>query len=256
MDPTLAESMALVRRVVELGRAARATSGVRTRQPLGRALVSAGGWSRLSDDLRAEVCEELNVGAIETLADDTAGFVETTMKANFRALGQRFGKQTPLVAEAIATADPVALLADLRRTGSAGLHAAGVGDVEITEADVLVTETPREGWAVASEGGESLALDLHITDELQRAGTAREIVRAIQEARKQSGFDVSDRITVWWSSDDQSILVTLDEHAALIATEVLATAFGEGVDNAPEDAVRVTVPETDLRLLIARGSRS
>jgi isoleucyl-tRNA synthetase len=178
------------------------------------------------------------------------------MKANFRALGQRFGKQTPLVAEAIATADPVALLADLRRTGSAGLHAAGVGDVEITEADVLVTETPREGWAVASEGGESLALDLHITDELQRAGTAREIVRAIQEARKQSGFDVSDRITVWWSSDDQSILVTLDEHAALIATEVLATAFGEGVDNAPEDAVRVTVPETDLRLLIARGSRS
>jgi isoleucyl-tRNA synthetase len=150
----------------------------------------------------------------------------------------------------------VALLADLRLTGSASLHAAEVGDIEITEADVLVTETPREGWAVAAEGGESLALDLHITEELQRAGTAREIVRAIQEARKQSGFDVSDRITVWWSSDDESILTTLDEHAALIATEVLATAFGEGTGDAPEGAVLVTVPETDLRLLIARGSRS
>ena len=253
-DSALAENMALVRRVVELGRAARATSGVRTRQPLGRALVSASGWSRLSDELRAEVCEELNVGVIETLADDTAGFVDTAIKANFRALGQRFGKQTPLVAEAIAGADPVGLLSHIRLAGSVSLHVAGVGDVEISESDLVVTETPRDGWAVAAEGGESLALDLHITDELQRAGTAREIVRAIQEARKQSGFDVSDRITVWWASDDLSILLTLEEHTELIASEVLATAFDEGIEHARAGAVTVSVPETDLRLLIARAS--
>ena len=253
-DSALAENMALVRRVVELGRAARATSGVRTRQPLGRALVSASGWSRLSDELRAEVCEELNVGVIETLADDTAGFVDTAIKANFRALGQRFGKQTPLVAEAIAGADPVGLLSHIRLAGSVSLHVAGVGDVEISESDLVVTETPRDGWAVAAEGGESLALDLHITDELQRAGTAREIVRAIQEARKQSGFDVSDRITVWWASDDLSILHTLEEHTELIASEVLATAFDEGIEHARAGAVTVSVPETDLRLLIARAS--
>ena len=253
-DSALAENMALVRRVVELGRAARATSGVRTRQPLGRALVSASGWSRLSDELRAEVCEELNVGVIETLADDTAGFVDTAIKANFRALGQRFGKQTPLVAEAIAGADPVGLLSHIRLAGSVSLHVAGVGDVEISESDLVVTETPRDGWAVAAEGGESLALDLHITDELQRAGTAREIVRAIQEARKQSGFDVSDRITVWWASDDLSILLTLEEHTELIASEVLATAFDEGIKHARAGAVTVSVPETDLRLLIARAS--
>ena len=95
---------------------------------------------------------------------------------------------------------------------------------------------------------------MHITDELQRAGTAREIVRAIQEARKQSGFDVSDRITVWWASDDASTILTLDEHATLIASEVLATAFCEGIEHAQRGSVTVRVPETDLQLLIARGS--
>ena len=68
------------------------------------------------------------------------------------------------------------------------LIAEGKGDVMITEADLVVTETPREGWAVAAEGGESLALDLHITDSLHRAGVAREIVRAVQEARKQAAL--------------------------------------------------------------------
>ena len=253
IDAALAEDMALVRRIVELGRAARATSGIRTRQPLGRALVSASGWTSLSDDLRAEICEELNVAVIETLADDTAGFVEIAVKANFRALGQRFGKQTPLVAEAIASADPVALIAGIRSAGSVSIHASDVGDVTISEADLVVTETPREGWAVAADGGESLALDLHITDSLHRAGIAREIVRAVQEARKQAGFDVSDRISVWWDTADPVVLLALTEHHALIAQEVLATSFEEDTQRASASAVAVTVPETSLGILIARS---
>ena len=253
IDAALAEDMALVRRIVELGRAARATSGIRTRQPLGRALVSASGWTSLSDDLRAEICEELNVAVIETLADDTAGFVEIAVKANFRALGQRFGKQTPLVAEAIASADPVALIAGIRSAGSVSIHASDVGDVTISEADLVVTETPREGWAVAADGGESLALDLHITDSLHRAGIAREIVRAVQEARKQAGFDVSDRISVWWDTADPVVLLALTEHHALIAQEVLATSFEEDTQRASASAVAVTVPETPLGILIARS---
>lgn len=253
IDAALAEDMALVRRIVELGRAARATSGIRTRQPLGRALVSASGWTSLSDDLRAEICEELNVAVIETLADDTAGFVEIAVKANFRALGQRFGKQTPLVAEAIASADPVALIAGIRSAGSVSIHASDVGDVTISEADLVVTETPREGWAVAADGGESLALDLHITDSLHRAGIAREIVRAVQEARKQAGFDVSDRISVWWDTADPVVLLALTEHHALIAQEVLATSFEEDTQLASASAVAVTVPETPLGILIARS---
>ena len=249
IDDGLSDDMALARRIVELGRAARATSGVRTRQPLARALVSASGWSDLDDALRAEVCEELNVGAIDALGETSgSGFVETTIKANFRSLGQRFGKQTPLIAAALASADPSELLASIRRDGTAGLEVDGVDDVVVSESDLVVTETPREGWAVATEGGESLALDLHITDDLRRAGAAREIVRAIQEARKGAGFEVSDRISVRWSSDDPEVLQTLNDHAALIADEVLATDFAEGTDG----GTQVVVPDVPISISISR----
>ena len=126
----------------------------------------------------------------------------------------------------------------------------------ITEADLVVTETPREGWAVAAEGGESLALDLHITDSLHRAGVAREIVRAVQGARKQAGFDVSDRISVWWDTTDPMVHLALTEHRALIAQEVLATAFSEGTQAASSAAIAVTVPETSLGILISRSGNS
>ncbi|MUH46111.1 MAG: isoleucine--tRNA ligase, partial [Actinobacteria bacterium] len=252
IDNTLADDMALVRRIVELGRAARATSGVRTRQPLGRALVSASGWATLPQTFRDEVCEELNVTTIETLADDTAGFVDTTVKANFRALGQRFGKQTPLVAAAIGVADPVEVLLAIRTQGMALLTVDGIGEVSIAEADVVITETPREGWAVASDAGESLALDLTITEELRRSGMAREIVRAVQEARKQAGFEVSDRINVVWSSADATVVTTILEHSSLIADEVLATGFDQSADQHAPGLIAVTVPEVEIQMGIAR----
>ena len=252
IDNTLADDMALVRRIVELGRAARATSGVRTRQPLGRALVSASGWATLPQTFRDEVCEELNVTTIETLADDTAGFVDTTVKANFRALGQRFGKQTPLVAAAIGVADPVEVLLAIRTQGMALLTVDGIGEVSIAEADVVITETPREGWAVASDAGESLALDLTITEELRRSGMAREIVRAVQEARKQAGFEVSDRINVVWSSADATVVTTILEHSSLIADEVLATGFDQSADQHTPGLIAVTVPEVEIQMGIAR----
>jgi isoleucyl-tRNA synthetase len=126
-------------------------------------------------------------------------------KANFRSLGQRFGKQTPLVAAAIASADAAMLAHQLRESGSSTVAAAELGDVTIGTEDVIISETPREGWAVEAAGGESIALDLEIDDDLRRAGLARDIVRAIQEARKTSGLDVSDRIDLWWSPDDRGV---------------------------------------------------
>lgn len=253
IDEQLGIDMALVRRIVELGRAARASSGVRTRQPLGRALVSAAGWPALSQELRTQVCEELNINAIESLDDGGTGTVETTIKANFRTLGQRFGKHTPAVASAIGAADPAALLAAMRSTGSAPLNVDELGDINITEEDVVITETPRAGWAVAADDGESIALDLTITDELRRAGSAREIVRAIQEARKTSGLDVADRITVFWSSTDSGVLATMVEHGAIISAEVLAPQMIQVDDTWPGAAVTVVeVPETEIALRIGR----
>jgi len=228
IDEKLASDMALVRRIVELGRAARATSGVRTRQPLRRALVSAPGWADLSTQLRDQVCEELNILSSDALDADEAGLVDISMKANFRTLGARFAKQTPLVASAIAAADAGQLHALIRSAGSATLEAGELGTVSITAEDVVVTETPREGWAVASEAGESVALDLTITDELRRAGLAREVVRGVQEARKNAGFEISDRISLWWSTDDADVIQMWADHATEISGEVLATEVTRG----------------------------
>jgi isoleucyl-tRNA synthetase len=244
--------MALVRRLVELGRAARATSAVKTRQPLGRALISATGWSDLPADMRAEIAEELNVIALESLDDIGAGLVDVTAKANFRALGARFAKQTPLVAGVIAAADAASMTAAIRTTGEFTITVPEIGEVTIGADDVVITETPREGWAVASEGGESIALDLTITDELRRAGLAREIVRAIQEARKSSGLEITDRIQLFWSSNDSDAQATMAEHGQLIADEVLATSV-TGAE-APANAFAADAGEVEIALAILKDT--
>jgi isoleucyl-tRNA synthetase len=104
-----------------------------------------------------------------------------------------------------------------------------VGDEEIVLApdEVVITETPREGWAVASDSGATLALDLHLTPELRRAGLARDAIRQIQEARKASGLEVSDRIRLRYRADADAALA-LAEHGDLVADEVLATDFAAG----------------------------
>ena len=229
VDETLNAQVALARRLVELGRAARAESKVRIRQPLARALVGARGWDDLDDELCWHIADELNVMELASLDASDADLVDVTAKANFRALGKRFGKDTPRVAAAISGADASALAADLRAAGRATVPVDGIGDVPIEPDDVIVTETPREGWAVAREG-ETVALDLTLTDELVRAGLAREVVRLVQEARKASGYDVSDRIELAWSAIGE-LATALREHQQSVADEVLATRVHDQLAN-------------------------
>jgi len=229
IDGRLGEQVALVRRLVELGRATRAESGVKTRQPLGRALVGAGGWAGLDAELRAQVAEELNVEGTGALSEAGGGLdgnnlLEYHAKGNFRALGKRFGKRTPLVANAVAAADAASLAAELRERGTAAVTVEGES-VELTGDEVIVTETPREGWAVATADGETVALDLEITPALRLAGIARDVVRLIQDARKTSGLDVSDRIRVRWNASKRQTDEALRVHGAAIAQDVLAIEF-------------------------------
>jgi isoleucyl-tRNA synthetase len=227
VDEELSNGVALARRLVELGRAARAEAKIRTRQPLRRALVASSAHARLTDELRAEVADELNIGAVEPLSS-AEGLVDFSAKGNFRALGRRFAKRTPLVAAAIASADASALAATLHADGRATVTVDGE-DVEVLSEEVIVSERPREGWSVVNEQGETVALDLELTPELLRAGLAREVVRLVQEARKASGFEVSDRIALRWSADGDTA-VALREHEALIRSEVLATEVEETVE--------------------------
>ncbi|MFI0789681.1 isoleucine--tRNA ligase [Streptomyces lydicus] len=226
IDPALSAQMLLVRRLVELGRATRAESGVKTRQPLSRALVGAHGFADLSEDLRAQIAEELNVSSLASLSDVGGSLVDTTAKANFRALGKRFGKGVQAVAKAVAAADAAALSLALRN-GTASVEVDGE-TVTLAPDEVIITETPREGWSVASDAGATVALDLEITPELRRAGLARDAIRLIQEARKNSGLDVADRIALRWQSTDEEVRTALADHTDLISDEVLATDFATG----------------------------
>jgi isoleucyl-tRNA synthetase len=233
VDDDLAEQVRLARRLVELGRAARAEAKVRTRQPLSRALIGARGWESLSDELRGHIADELNVAALTTLADGGAGLVSYAAKANFRSLGKRFAKDTPRVAAAVAAADAAAL-AEALAQGSATVKVDGLGSVALGPEDVVVTETPQEGWAVAREG-ETVALDLTVTPELTALGLAREVVRAVQEARKRAGLDVTDRIELAWAAGDD-LAAAIRTHQTLIAGEVLAVQVTDDLDQVADGA--------------------
>ena len=214
IDQSLIAQVSQVRRLVELGRAARAESNIKIRQPLGRALISASGWQALSEELRNEISDELNVLHLDDISE--VDVVDLTLKPNFRTLGTRFGKETATVAAEVAALDAPSLVLTLRKNGKTL-----VGDREIFLEDVIITETPRSGWTYASDSGESVALDLTITPELRSAGIMREIVRSVQDARKISGFEVSDRILVRWSGE--SVLdQVIKAHGAEIMREVLA----------------------------------
>jgi isoleucyl-tRNA synthetase len=229
LDAELVTQMGIVRKVVELGRTARAESGVGVRQPLRAALIAAPNWHTIAPELRAQVAEELNCVALEDLAAADGDLVDSSVKPNFRALGARFGKDTPRVAKAL-TSFPADEVADaLRTSGVLILAVPDLGEVQLQPADVIITETPREGWSVAAAEGFSVALDLELTPELERAGLARYVVRIVQEARKNAGLNVSDRITLRWSAESEHSRLAITEHAEVICAEVLATKILEGL---------------------------
>ncbi|NDI25810.1 MAG: isoleucine--tRNA ligase, partial [Actinobacteria bacterium] len=199
VDENLSTSVALSRRLVELGRSARAESGVKIRQPLSRALVSAPGWAKISEEIKTHIAEELNIQKLDGIHVAEADLVDVSVKANFRTLGTKFGADVQIIAKAITSANHTEMVKHLRENKSFELSVNltnGSKSAEIDIDDLVVTETPRTGWSVASHAGESLALDLALTPELIQSGLVREVIRAIQEERKKIGLDVSDRITV------------------------------------------------------------
>ena len=226
IDDQLSRAVALSRRLVELGRSARAESGVKIRQPLSRALVSAPGWDEISQEIKDHISEELNILKLDGIALAQGDLVDVSVKANFRSLGNKFGADVQAIAKAISTTNHGQLVKELRKHKTIKLPVKiSSGDsAEIDIEDLVITETPRSGWSVAAHGGESLALDLTLTPELIQSGLVREVIRAIQEERKRIGLDVSDRITVNWNATDQTASA-ITSAIAEIGTEVLATKF-------------------------------
>jgi len=223
IDSKLSTSVALSRRLVELGRAARAESKIKIRQPLSRALVAASGWGAMDPEIREHIQDELNVLQLDLLADESEGLVDISIKANFRTIGARYGGDVQAIAAAINTADAAALVHSLRATGSYEISYSGK-IAQLTTEDLVITETPKVGWSVASHSGESVALDLTLTPELLQAGLMREVIRTIQEQRKNSGFDISDRIHVRWNSG-ADVAAAIGRYVEQISEEVLALSI-------------------------------
>jgi isoleucyl-tRNA synthetase len=229
IDLQLASQVALTRRIVELGRATRAESGVKIRQPLGRALIAASGWSSLPEQMREQIADELNVQILQDIATAEGDLVDISVKANFKSLGAKFGGAVQDISKAIAGTDATTLVKVLRSSPSTT-----VGTWEIELGDLVITEVPKNGWSVSSHDGESVALDLELTPELLVAGNVREVIRFIQERRKSDGLDISDRINLTWNATDE-IAAAIESDSQHIADEVLALTIRKDASLAISD---------------------
>ncbi len=172
---------------------------------------------------------------LETLATVDDELVDYLVKPNFRALGRpvRQGHADGRQGDRGCGRGGAGRRAAYGRDGQR--HRGRASPCRSVPDEVIVTQTPKAGWTVASDGGETVALETTLTPELRREGLAREVIRLIQDARKSDGLDVTDRITLWWEASDPELAAALTEQAAVIAAEVLATSFEPG-EPSPETA--------------------
>jgi isoleucyl-tRNA synthetase len=232
--------MAIARETVRLGLRARKQSGIKVRQPLAEAAVVADGRERAAIERLAEIVrEELNVRRLRFVeASDELG--EYEVKANYRTLGPLFGKEMPLAAEAIAALEParvaVAVLAGAEGGGGEGIGiSVGGREHTLSADDVLLSMKAPEGYSVERDGAHAVALALEIDESLLREGRSREIVHAVQSARKTAGLDVEDRIELILGGDP-ALIEAAREHEAYVSGETLAVGLTIGEDDATATA--------------------
>jgi isoleucyl-tRNA synthetase len=222
IDADLELGMGAARRAVELGRAARSQAGVKVRQPLRRAVVVAAGEEREQIERLADlVASELNVKQVEFVAEE-AELVTYEVKPNYRSLGPRFGKLMPQAAAAVEALDPAAVSAAIAGERHVGIRVNG-SEHELGPDDVTLVLQPLEGYQVESASGRAVALELELDDALRREGLAREIVHAVQNARREAGLEVTDRIELGLGGDEE-LLDAARAHEAYLAGETLAEA--------------------------------
>ncbi len=246
-DEELEWQFAVAREAVELGRKARAEGKLGLRQPLREAVIVAGDRERVAIEHFSDlVRDELNVKQLRFVGEaDELGRWE--LKANYRALGPRFGKRMPEAADAVAALDAGEAAAVLRGGGTVGLVVGG-DEHALSLDDVQMVLQPLDGYQVERAGTHAVALNLELDHELVQEGLAREVVRAVQNARKSAGLNVEDRIALTLSGDDELVLAARS-HEGYVAGEVLATSvvYDGEVGGEPAD-----VKGRELRIAVER----
>ena len=243
-DEKLEWQMEVAREAVELGRSARAQAKIKVRQPLAEAVIVAGPDEQEAiERFRALVLDELNVREVRFVSDaDELGRWE--LKPNYRALGPRFGKHMPQVAAAVAALDP----AHVRAGGPVGISIDG-REHTLEPDDVQMALQPLDGYQLERAGTHAVALNLELDDDLRREGLAREIVHAVQAARKDAGLKVEDRITLTLGGDPD-LVEAARAHEGYVSGETLATSLTYDGTDGGESA---TIDGRELRIAVARA---
>ncbi len=253
-DPALEKQMDLAMTAVSLGRFLRAKHSVKTRQPLAKAEIVAPDTdgARLLEGVADIIADELNVKKI-SVGSDASGLVEMSVKANFRSLGPRLGKDMRAMADEIAKLGPDKI-ASLEKGESIELSIPSGKKLTITADDVLLRREEKPGLCVATENNVTVALNMDITEELEQEGLAREFVNRIQNMRKELGFEVSDRVDIFYAVKDGSMAKALDAFAGYVKGETLASRLerrptSEGL---LEESKVLAINDADIAVTVSR----
>jgi isoleucyl-tRNA synthetase len=195
------------------------------------------------------VAGELNVKQLEFVSEE-AELVRYEAKPNYRTLGPRFGKLMPNAAAAVEALDPAAVAEAAAGRTKLGINVDGQ-EHELRPEDVTLVMRPLDGYQVEAEAGRAVALALELDDELRREGLAREIVHAVQGARKDAGLEVTDRISLLLGGDVE-LLDAARAHEPYVTGETLATSVEYAGSNGAGE--RATIEGRELRIAVARAS--
>ncbi len=243
-DLGLETGMEAARRAVELGRAARAQAKAKMRQPLAKAVIVATEAERHTIEGLADVVRaELNVRDLEFVTEE-GELASWAVRANFRALGPRFGKDMPQAKIAIEALDADHVRGTIEAGGQVGISVDG-REHTLGPDELSFAMQPLDGYQVESEAGRAVALALELDDDLIREGLAREVVRAVQNARKEAGLEITDRIELGLGGDDQ-LLDAVRAHEEYVTGETLATAISYDGDG---DAIKVDGRELEISVV-------
>ncbi len=227
VDATLGDSMRLLREIASLGRAARAESNLKVRQPLSRVEVvladdSQIDWLKSHDAL---VRDELNVKQVDYTTDGQK-YVQYQIVPNFKRLGPKVGKNMPLVKQTLEKADGGALLKVMQRAGMISIDVGGQL-LELTDDDIEIRLSARDGWAAAQGHGCVVVLSTELTEQLIGEGIAKDLIRSVQSLRKDTGCQYTQRIRVGIVSDSPQVQAAIEANRELIAGETLAIEIGD-----------------------------
>jgi isoleucyl-tRNA synthetase len=221
VDQTLLDEMFLAKQISSLGLAARSNAGLKVRQPLSRVLVYTAARRRLSAELVDIVKDELNVKALDFVSA-AHELVDYRILPDNKLLGPKFGSRFPAIRLALAAMDP-GQVAEAVQDGDEIVLAVDGDTVHLSAQEVLVQTQPAAGLAVAADKLATVAVDTVLTPELKAEGLARELVRRIQDMRKKAGFNIEDRISLYYTTDSDDLAEVMRNWEAYIQNETLAT---------------------------------